>query len=79
MAGGQKEGGGQGQKDMKREVGDFLRCPAPAPRLSPLSLLPLPPSALLEHNFELCPREARFHGALTTAYGALSPVVCTLQ
>ena len=62
---------------MKREVGDFLRCPAPAPRLSLLSLLPLPSSALLEHDFELCPREARFHGVVTYCVRGTEP--CALH
>ena len=62
-----------GEKDMKREVGDSLRCPAPAPRLSPLSLSPLSFSAPSEHSSELHPRRAQFRGGLICYAGATEP------
>ena len=62
-----------GQRDMKREVADSLRSPAPAPRLSPLSLSPLSFSAPSEHSSELCPQRAQFHGGLIYCAGATEP------
>ena len=62
-----------GPEDMKREVGDSLRCPAPAPRLSPLSLSPLSFSAPSEHSSELHPRRAQFRGDLICCAGAIEP------